>query len=104
MPSFLLAPNDDLVQIEHMDLIDSLSATMPSQLRIDSSTIPGQTLGVFSSSWIKQGTKMGPFTGRLVPKDEHFKRDSKYVWEVSTAFELKSSIASSSIFVVLKDD
>uniref|UniRef100_A0A7M5TXW5 PR domain zinc finger protein 12 n=2 Tax=Clytia hemisphaerica TaxID=252671 RepID=A0A7M5TXW5_9CNID len=74
--------NDDLVQIEHMDLIDSLSATMPSQLRIDSSTIPGQTLGVFSSSWIKQGTKMGPFTGRLVPKDEPFKRDSKYVWEV----------------------
>ena len=68
--------------MEKIGLIESLSVNMPSQLRIDNSTIPGQSLGVFSSAWIKQGTKMGPFTGRLVTTDEQLKHDSKYVWEV----------------------
>ena len=82
IPKTAQSSNDELVRMEKIGLIESLSANMPTQLRIDTSTIPGQNLGVFSSAWIKQGTKMGPFTGRLVTTDEQLKHDSKFVWEV----------------------
>ena len=77
--------SNGLGRMESIDgLINSLSASMPSQLRIDTSSIPGQALGVFSSAWIKQGTKMGPFTGRHVTTDEQIKHNSKFVWEVKS--------------------
>lgn len=77
------SPNGvEITRMEKLGLIDTLSQSMPTQLRIDTSTIPGQSFGVFSSSWIKQGTKMGPFTGRIISIDEPIKHHTKFMWEV----------------------
>ena len=47
------------------------------------SSIPGETLGVFTSTWIKEGTEMGPFVGRIRQKSEiDLKVDNKWMWEV----------------------
>ena len=56
---------------------------LPEQVEIDRSTIPCEKLGVFSTMWIKEGTQMGPFSGRLIKAtNENIKEQNNYTWEV----------------------
>uniref|UniRef100_A0A8C4RB50 PR domain containing 12b n=1 Tax=Eptatretus burgeri TaxID=7764 RepID=A0A8C4RB50_EPTBU len=59
------------------------SLALPAELTVAPSSVPGEGLGIYSRTWIKQGTEMGPFTGRLVPPDrvDHFKNNN-FMWEV----------------------
>ena len=64
-------------------VLDALSATLPDQIKIDTSLIPCKQRGVFSKSWIKQGTKMGPYTGTLVTVANLQQiEDTTHMWEV----------------------
>ena len=55
----------------------------PRQVTICPSSLPGASLGVFSTDWIKEGTEMGPFTGRAVPLQSVAKdMDNRFMWEV----------------------
>lgn len=57
--------------------------SLPEQVTVAPSSIPGVQLGVFSSCWIKDGTQMGPYTGRIVkPEDVNFHVDNNLMWEV----------------------
>ena len=42
------------------------SLVLPAEVIIAQSSIPGEGLGIFSKTWIKAGTEMGPFTGRVI--------------------------------------
>lgn len=66
---------DEIFQKHHLIL--------PEQIEIDRSGIPREKLGVFSTMWIKEGTQMGPFTGRFV-KVSKFNTEDKndHSWEV----------------------
>ena len=57
--------------------------SLPKQIKIQGSTIPGETLGVFSVSWIKEGTQMGPYTGHVVKVSQVRQEElNDYMWEV----------------------
>ena len=59
---------------------------LPKQIEIGESKIPGEKQGVFSTMWIKEGTQMGPYTGRLIHVDEpEAQQLSNFTWEVSRA-------------------
>lgn len=57
--------------------------SLPEQVTIAPSSIPGVQLGVFSTCWIKEGTQMGPYTGRIVKVEELSSDvDNSLMWEV----------------------
>lgn len=57
--------------------------SLPEQVFIGSSSIPGIKLGVFTNCWIKEGTHMGPFTGHILKRDEiNYNVDNNLMWEV----------------------
>ena len=57
--------------------------SLPEQVTIAPSSIPGVQLGVFSTCWIKDGTQMGPYTGRIVKIEElNSEVDNSLMWEV----------------------
>ncbi|XP_077378673.1 PR domain zinc finger protein 12-like [Festucalex cinctus] len=59
------------------------SLVLPSEVIIAQSSVPGEGLGIFSKTWIKAGTEMGPFTGRLVsPQHVDFDKNNNLMWEV----------------------
>uniref|UniRef100_W5KMI7 PR domain zinc finger protein 12 n=1 Tax=Astyanax mexicanus TaxID=7994 RepID=W5KMI7_ASTMX len=59
------------------------SLVLPSEVIIAQSSIPGEGLGIFSKAWIKAGTEMGPFTGRLVsPEHVDLFKNNNLMWEV----------------------
>ncbi|XP_072548843.1 PR domain zinc finger protein 12-like [Salminus brasiliensis] len=59
------------------------SLVLPSEVIIAQSSIPGEGLGIFSKAWIKAGTEMGPFTGRLVsPEHVDLLKNNNLMWEV----------------------
>lgn len=46
--------------------------------------LAGEGLGIFSKTWIKAGTEMGPFTGRLVsPEHIDLYKNNNLMWEVN---------------------
>ncbi|XP_064165178.1 PR domain zinc finger protein 12-like [Anguilla rostrata] len=59
------------------------SLVLPSEVIIAQSSIPGEGLGIFSKTWIKAGTEMGPFTGRVIsPQHVDLFRNNNLMWEV----------------------
>ncbi|XP_072289531.1 PR domain zinc finger protein 12-like [Eucyclogobius newberryi] len=59
------------------------SLVLPSEVIIAQSSVPGEGLGIFSKTWIKAGTEMGPFTGRLVsPEHVDLFKNNSLMWEV----------------------
>lgn len=62
--------------------------SLPEQVTVAPSSIPGVHLGVFSTCWIKEGTQMGPYTGRIVnANDVNFEIDNNLMWEVMYNFQ-----------------
>uniref|UniRef100_A0A3Q1B4B9 PR domain zinc finger protein 12 n=2 Tax=Amphiprion TaxID=80969 RepID=A0A3Q1B4B9_AMPOC len=59
------------------------SLVLPSEVIIAQSSVPGEGLGIFSKTWIKAGTEMGPFTGRLIsPEHIDLYKNNSLMWEV----------------------
>ncbi|KAL2100429.1 hypothetical protein ACEWY4_004823 [Coilia grayii] len=59
------------------------SLVLPSEVIIAQSSIPGEGLGIFSKTWIKAGTEMGPFTGRVTsPENVDLLKNNNLMWEV----------------------
>uniref|UniRef100_A0A8C4ZE67 PR domain zinc finger protein 12 n=1 Tax=Gadus morhua TaxID=8049 RepID=A0A8C4ZE67_GADMO len=59
------------------------SLVLPSEVVIAQSSIPGEGLGIFSKTWIKAGTEMGPFTGRVLsPEHVDLLKNNNLMWEV----------------------
>ncbi|XP_058015538.1 PR domain zinc finger protein 12 [Ahaetulla prasina] len=59
------------------------SLVLPSEVIIAQSSIPGEGLGIFSKTWIKAGTEMGPFTGRIIsPEHVDLCKNNSLMWEV----------------------
>ncbi|XP_029108865.1 PR domain zinc finger protein 12 [Scleropages formosus] len=59
------------------------SLVLPSEVIIAQSSIPGEGLGMFSKTWIKAGTEMGPFTGKVVaPEHVDLDKNNNLMWEV----------------------
>lgn len=60
------------------------SLVLPSEVIIAQSSIPGEGLGIFSKTWIKAGTEMGPFTGRVIsPEHVDLCKNNNLMWEVT---------------------
>uniref|UniRef100_A0A8C2XB93 PR domain zinc finger protein 12 n=1 Tax=Cyclopterus lumpus TaxID=8103 RepID=A0A8C2XB93_CYCLU len=60
------------------------SLVLPSEVIIAQSSVPGEGLGIFSKTWIKAGTEMGPFTGRLIaPEHIDLYKNNNLMWEVN---------------------
>jgi len=67
--------------------------SLPEQVTIAPSSIPGVQLGVFSTCWIKEGTQMGPYTGRIVKVEELSSDvDNSLMWEVSSYSMLANNV------------
>lgn len=61
------------------------SLVLPVEVIIAQSSIPGEGLGIFSKTWIKAGTEMGPFTGRVIaPEHVDICKNNNLMWEVGT--------------------
>lgn len=61
--------------------------SLPEQVTIAPSSIPGVQLGVFSTCWIKEGTQMGPYTGQIVKLEEvNYDVDNNLMWEVKIKY------------------
>ncbi len=59
------------------------SLVLPSEVIIAQSSVPGEGLGIFSKTWIKAGTEMGPFSGRVVsPEHVDLRKNNNLMWEV----------------------
>ncbi|KAL0965475.1 hypothetical protein UPYG_G00281770 [Umbra pygmaea] len=59
------------------------SLVLPSEVIIAQSSIPGEGLGIFSKAWIKTGTEMGPFSGRVIsPEHVDLLKNNNLMWEV----------------------
>ncbi|KAI7813419.1 PR domain zinc finger protein 12-like [Triplophysa rosa] len=59
------------------------SLVLPSEVIIAQSSVPGEGLGIFSKTWIKAGTEMGPFTGRVIPPEHvDLHKNNNLMWEV----------------------
>ncbi len=59
------------------------SLVLPSEVIIAQSSVPGEGLGIFSKTWIKAGTEMGPFSGRVVsPEHVDLQKNNNLMWEV----------------------
>lgn len=63
------------------------SLVLPVEVIIAQSSIPGEGLGIFSKTWIKAGTEMGPFTGRVIaPEHVDICKNNNLMWEVGSSF------------------
>ena len=61
--------------------------SVPAQLTVKTSLIPGAGLGVFATSFIPKGVKLGQFDGKMVTgADVENVQSTDYAWEVSMMF------------------
>lgn len=72
------------VVFSHLTEVQKLSSlVLPSEVIIAQSSIPGEGLGIFSKTWIKAGTEMGPFSGRVLsPEHVDLLKNNNLMWEV----------------------
>lgn len=71
------------------------SLVLPSEVIIAQSSIPGEGLGIFSKTWIKAGTEMGPFTGRVIaPEHVDLFKNNNLMWEVRAAEVIRMPVNS----------
>lgn len=55
----------------------------PQQVRLGFSSLPTYRYGVFSTCWIKAGTEMGPYIGKVVQRDEiNMTSPNELMWEI----------------------
>lgn len=74
------------------------SLVLPSEVIIAQSSIPGEGLGIFSKTWIKAGTEMGPFTGRVIsPEHVDLCKNNNLMWEVTAPRGALSSARRASV-------
>jgi len=67
---------------------------LPSEVIIAQSSIPGEGLGIFSKTWIKAGTEMGPFTGRVIsPEHVDLFKNNNLMWEVGSVQQVSNGWA-----------
>ncbi|XP_006813906.1 PR domain zinc finger protein 12-like [Saccoglossus kowalevskii] len=60
-----------------------VGVSTPEQVVLSQSSVPGAHVGVFSSTWIKEGTEMGPYTGKIIKqRDVNPDKDNPLMWEV----------------------
>ncbi|XP_016379542.1 PR domain zinc finger protein 12-like [Sinocyclocheilus rhinocerous] len=65
------------------------SLVLPSEVIIAQSSVPGEGLGIFSKTWIKVGTEMGPFSGSLVsPEHVDLRKNNNLMWESRKKMEV----------------
>lgn len=76
-----LEPHPTPVVVTEVQKLSSL--VLPAEVIIAQSSIPGEGLGIFSKTWIKAGTEMGPFTGRVIaPEHVDICKNNNLMWEV----------------------
>ena len=57
---------------------------VPVELTVRTSGIPNAGCGVFANQFIPRGVRVGPYEGKVIPKDDlEDGRDTNYMWEVS---------------------
>lgn len=55
-------------------------------MKLAPSSIPGEQIGVYTIDWIKEGTEIGPFVGRILQKHQiDFSNHNQHLWEVFSA-------------------
>ena len=60
--------------------------SVPAQLTVRPSLLPGASLGVFATTAISKDVRMGPYEGKKVSVEEAGKfYNTAYAWEVSVA-------------------
>ena len=65
---------------------------IPAQFTIKSSSIPNAGNGVFAKQFIPKGTRMGPYQGNPVPKDDMDRLcNTSYLWEVSIRVSIQQN-------------
>lgn len=80
MPGPFSEPSSPPTEVQKLS-----SLVLPSEVIIAQSSIPGEGLGIFSKTWIKAGTEMGPFTGRVIsPEHVDLCKNNNLMWEVTT--------------------
>ena len=60
---------------------------VPAQLTVRPSLIPGTGLGVFATTFISKGVRLGPYVGETVDKD-----DVRDLHDISTAEEVRNGV------------
>lgn len=78
------ASGSDAVPLPGAAEVQKLSSlVLPAEVIIAQSSIPGEGLGIFSKTWIKAGTEMGPFTGSVIaPEHVDICKNNNLMWEV----------------------
>ncbi|TRY87939.1 hypothetical protein DNTS_005230 [Danionella cerebrum] len=72
-----------LVIVSPAELERLWSVVLPSEVLLAQSSLPGEGLGVYSKTWIRAGTEIGPFRGRVVaPQELDSSRNNSLTWEV----------------------
>eukprot|EP00794_Sanderia_malayensis_P015637 gene15637-17216_t len=60
---------------------------LPKQVEINQSSLPGEKFGVVSTTWIKAGTQMGPYTGQLLHISQiDIHKQNDFAWELFDEF------------------
>lgn len=79
----LLCADNDQLPLIPTEVQKLSSLVLPVEVIIAQSSIPGEGLGIFSKTWIKAGTEMGPFTGRVIaPEHVDICKNNNLMWEV----------------------
>ncbi|XP_070531713.1 PR domain zinc finger protein 12-like [Ptychodera flava] len=76
------APNPNIGRIQEKIRVP-VGVTTPEQITLSQSSLPGIQIGVFTTAWIKEGTEMGPYIGKVITQDDVDKdSDNSLMWEV----------------------
>jgi hypothetical protein len=81
---------------EEFNKVLTVIKSIPSQLHLCYSTIPGAGFGICAAENIPSGTWIGPYEGKRISIEEIGSMlDTRYVWEVSDLNKCKNQITRS---------